>query len=55
MPLRVMRVALVRVAPCLSLIVHVVSPVNETPVFLFKPGPIRWKLWIEALSSTLIL
>ena len=37
------------------MIVHVVSPLNETPVFLFSPGPKRWKLWIEALSSTLIL
>src|SRR4029450_9431391 len=28
---------------------------NETLVFLFRPGPIRWKLWIEDFSSTLIL
>ena len=41
--------------PGLSLIVQVLSPTNDTLVFLFTPGPNRWKLWIEDLSSTLIL
>src|SRR4029453_6683204 len=34
---------------------QVVSPLNDTLVFLFRPGPIRWKLWIVDLSSTLIV
>ena len=56
MPTRGMRVALVRVAAGLELD-------RPRPVALearrssscSRPGPIRWKLWIEDLSSTLIV
>src|SRR5712691_5458857 len=41
--------------PGLSLTVHVWLPVNGTVVFLLTPGPKRWKLWIEDLSSTRIV
>ena len=30
-------------------------PVDGTLVFLFTPGPVRWKLWMFDLSDTLIV
>ena len=31
---------------------NVFVPVAETLVFTLTPGPVRWKLWIDDLSST---
>ncbi len=39
--------------PFFSVSVHVVEPLNVTDVFLFTPGPVRWKLWIFDLSAIL--
>ena len=41
--------------PGLRVTVHVVVVLPPTDVFLLTPGPKRWKLWIEDLSSTLIV
>jgi uncharacterized protein YqfA (UPF0365 family) len=38
--------------PFFSVTVKVFVPVPDTLVFTFTPGPVRWKLWIEALSAT---
>src|SRR6476646_1386291 len=39
--------------PALSVNVHVELPVEPTEVDLFRPGPLRWKLWIDDLSEIL--
>src|SRR5204863_5821656 len=41
--------------PFLSLTVQVFVPTAPTLVFLFTPGPKRWKLWALDLSLTTIL
>src|SRR5262245_34406336 len=41
--------------PFLSVTVHVNVPCEPTPVFLFTPGPLRWKLWMFERSLTTIL
>src|SRR3954468_21447950 len=41
--------------PFLSVTVHVNVPFAPTPVFLFTPGPVRWKLWMFDRSLTTIL
>src|SRR4051794_26978025 len=41
--------------PFLSVTVHVNVPFGPTPVFLFTPGPVRWKLWMLDKSLTTIL
>src|SRR5205809_4935643 len=41
--------------PFFSVTVHCVVPVEPTPVFLFTPGPVRWKLWMPDLSATVIV
>src|SRR5436190_11995793 len=41
--------------PFLSVTVQVVLALPETDVFLFRPGPNRWKLCVLAVSLTAIL
>jgi hypothetical protein len=42
--------------PATSVTFHVAVPTNETVVvWLTPPGPLRWKLWLDDWSLTMIV
>jgi hypothetical protein len=41
--------------PATSVTFHVAIPMNETVVVWSTPGPLRWKLWLDDWSLTVIV